>query len=501
VRGLYERPLEDEHARRRISGRSGRLLARSDHEPGTSTHYEESVTHKFEVILVGLGFIAVMSCGETGTPDQASGETSTGPDEGNEDDDGSPMVPPPPATDCIPGSEECSCLESECAGSLFCVEQICKPGPQLGIPDRLAVLAGVRIPIAAEIDATSFEWSQIRGPAATLIGTDQTTLLVDVPTPLAAGQTLTLRLEAELNTIVESRDLVIEILDAVFVDAFDDPEAEPPPPLVILDAPTGLDFALGSMWITLTGGAIVRVDDNGTVGTRFDVSGSPMSAVSGRIFDGMDNLDVLFFADSTLGAARSLQLQGGRVELLTDRTEAGDTLGAIEFVLPRGNGDLILSNGDAGQLFLHSLDDGVTRLLFDGFGASPSAMTFGPEEGVLYVGTLGQVHRVPILPDDTVVDASVYLDFGASDDPNARVDGLVFDDGLNLWLGSQGSQTLVLARYEASGSTEVVRRFTDAGEGLSDFAELHFGANGFDRNSLYYVNPTSGRIGRLSVGD
>ncbi len=462
--------------------------------------------------------LVVLGCDSgQGGGDNNDGSTSGGSGEtGNQT---TPTTSPSTTgpTDCIAGQESCACLEGDCIGTLFCVEDMCVPGPQLDVPGSpIRVIAGLRVPIDAEVSADDFGWEQTGGPQADFTGADSQSLLVDVPAGLSGGDTLTFTLSATRNDVPASVEVTIEIVEAAFEEGLPtiaDPEQ--------LGTPTSISFRGGQLWAVSNEGFVSWFDldtDDAMVEVathlgRHDIPGGPIGARMGQVPGRDDDIDVLLVANATSQALESVAINGGSVETLSDETVDGEPLGPVRH-LTRMDDEIYMTNGESGQLLVWDPDppevegDGSstgdmaipagTRVLLDGL-AMPSAVITGPEPGYLYVGTSGQVLRVPILQDGSAGDPDVYLDFGDTLDPNLMVDGLMFDRANNLYAGVPLDGRLLVARYEGSGSTTAIRDLDSASPDFSGFSGLAFGDDDFGRGTLYYGN-ASGRVGRVFVG-
>ncbi len=450
-----------------------------------------------------------------GTTDTDGGSTS-----GSSMSGGSAMVTTSAMTtgpvDCIPGQESCECLEGDCIGTLFCVENVCLPGPDLDVPDEpIRVIAGLRVPIEAEVSADEFGWEQTGGPDATLTGVELQELLVDVPAAASPGDVLTLTLTATRNSVPASVDVTIEVVEAIFEEGLPGIEDT-----MQLGTPTAIAFRGGELWAVMNEGFVSWFDlefddklmqDVAIHMGRHDIPGGPLGARLGRIPEDEADVDYVLVANEGTQAVEAVAINGGAIEGLATETIDGEPLGPVRGIV-RMDDELYFTNGEGGQLLVWDPeppepDGGSTGEMAIPPGArvllsdlpNPSAITTGPEPGVLYVGTNGQVVRVPILEGGVAGDISPYLTFGEQDDPTLRVDGLQFDRALNLYVGVPDASRLIVARYVAGDSTSTIRNLTDAPMEFSDFVGLSFGENDFGGGTLYYGN-ASGRVGRVFVG-
>jgi hypothetical protein len=179
-------------------------------------------------------------------------------------------------------------------------------------------------------------------------------------------------------------------------------------------------------------------------------------------------------------------------------------------VIPGDNGDVVFSNGAGGQVFYFDYTSGITRLIAESadMGPNPHALQFGPD-GYLFVGTVGEIWKVPILGNDIDPDndedimsgpPELYLSIGASTDTTLEIDGLAFDGALNLFVGTSGTSTLHLARYVAMGEATVTNSWTRANNPLGQFIGLRHGDNNFSGRTLYFASGAEGRVGRVYTG-
>jgi hypothetical protein len=470
--------------------------------------------------LFAAGALLCTACYE-GPEDGASGEGSNSVSDSSSETEteGATDSASGPPLDCIPGQEECACLDNDCVGGLYCVEAVCVRGPEFGgIDEDFRVIGGVRLPIEMEIMADTYEWAQVSGPTAeALAGTDSTLLLVDVPADANPGAQMVFRVTAVRNTVEATYDVRVNILRAEFTDflaANDNPE----------EAGTveGLGLLDFEAWVLSSEGFISRFAPDGTFLERIDVMGSPMGGMFGGlpVGDDDDEIDVLYLANSMTERIQAVIEGTGEIQMITDQMAAGGALGPVDSVVPFGGGELFFTNRTGGQVFYHHYvdpdGDGDAELMTDeflnGLGPSPNAIAVGPDPGYVYVGTVGKVWRVPVLDGGLAGDAELYFDIGASDDPMLEVDGITFDVAGTMYVGVSGTSTLYMARY--NGGQQVVepsRTFTTVGGGVSAFVNVQFGDGDFDavldadngitaNGTLYWTNPATSAVGRLPVG-
>jgi sugar lactone lactonase YvrE len=455
------------------------------------------------VVLAGF---ALTGCKDdpAGEGDGSEGaDTTSGADDDVGDPTGSPtsasgasMTTEPP--DCIPGDQDCECLDGQCIGNLSCVDAICVPGPlfQPDDDEEPLVLAGLVVPVNIDVTADEFTWTQVDGPETVIIG-EGPSVLVPVPPDAAVGDIITLRINATRNTVQASFDWHITVREAVFENFLEGITSTEE-----LGNSEGLDFDdNGNMWVVSTEGFISRFGTDMMFQSRLDVPGQPVGARFGDYYmdpDG-DPIEVLFIANAMTSAIEGMTLSNQTLLTISDTVDGGGSMGTVNFVLPDGNGNVFASNRLGGQIFRYDVEDGVTRLFLDMAGENPNALSFGPDANVLYVGTLGQVVRVGVLPDEVAAEPSVYLDFAPPAD-GLEVDGLAFDEGGNLYVGVPNSATMYVARFVGDGATEPVRTFSDVGAGFSFFVSLRFGRGGFSESALYWTQLGDRTVGRLETG-
>jgi len=467
-----------------------------------------SIVRPHQCLTVVLAGLALTSCKEDPASEGDGGTVgdTTGVDDDGSDPTGSPTSPTGVSmttdpVDCIPGDEDCECLDGECIGNLSCIEEVCVPGPIFEPDDdeEPQVLAGLVVPVNIDVTADEFTWTQVDGPATEIIG-EGPSVLVPVPPDAAVGDVITLRINATRNTIAASFDWHITVREAVFENFLVGITSTEE-----LGTSEGLDFDdNGNMWVVSTEGFISRFGTDGTFQSRIDVPGQPVGARFGDYYmdpmdPDMDPIELLFIANAMTSSIEGMVLSNQSLLTVSDADDIGGSLGALNFVLPDGNGNVYVTNRLGGQVFRYDVDEGVTRLFIDMAGENPNALSFGPDANMLYVGTLGQVVRVPILPDQVAGEPSVYLDFAAPAD-GFEVDGLAFDEGGNLYVGVPNSSTMYVARFVGEGATEAIRTFSDVGAGFSYFVSLRFGRGGFGESVLYWTQLGDRTVARLETG-
>lgn len=455
--------------------------------------------------ILGVG-ILLAACKEDSASDDGAdtGDTTAADDDSGGDPTGTSPMTMTGSTmtdpvDCIPGDEDCECLDGECIGDFSCIENICKPGPRFEPDDdeEPEVLAGLVVPVNVEVTADEYTWTQVDGPATEIIG-EGPSVLVPVPPDAAPGDVITLRINATLNTIDASFDWHITVRDAVFenfLGGITDVEQ--------LGTSEGLDFDdNGNMWVVSTEGFVSRFGVDASFQSRVDVPGQPVGALFGDYYmmpdDDVDPIEVLFIANAMTSSIEGMVLSNQTMLTIADQAMDGTSLGPLNFVLPDGNGNLYISNRTGGMVWRYDAEDQVVQPFIEMTDQNPNALSFGPDANVLYVGTVAGVVRVPILPDQVAGEPSVYLDLGAA--PENEVDGIAFDEGGNMYVGVPNSSTLHMARYVGEGPTEAIRSFADVGAGYSYFVSLRFGNGGFEDSTLYWTQLADRTVARLETG-
>lgn len=451
---------------------------------GPCLGYHGSVVWPHRPLVLALALVlAPFSPACTDDGEQESGSTSSGPDTNSSPSTGPDTTDPDDSGGCVPGQSGCECLEGQCVGGTYCVEEICVLGPEIDIGDDvdLAVVAGVRVPISAEVMADEFSWSQVSGPAVELLGAETLQINVSVPADAPADEVVTLRLSATRNGVTLDADLSIVILEAVFEDVL--PMISDPAQLGTTE---GVAFDATGLWVSNSEGFVSRFSADGAFIQRYDVPGQPAG---------------LYYRDETMFVANRegtghvdvLNTVGGSVSTLFDGAGTG-----VSNILATGNDELyelyVSTGADGTVLRYHSQLDDTNTFLSDASVVGPHALAFGPEGNTLYVGGQGHVWRVA-LTDDGV--AGTVEDYLALPDDTCDVSGLVFDEGANLWVGCSNTSTLYLAHYAVMPPAELSRTFSGVG---GRFVGLTFGRDDFADDTLYYANQADGTVGRLHVG-
>lgn len=387
---------------------------------------------------------------------------------------------------CIEGNAGCACLEGTCVGGLFCIEDQCVIGPQVEIDEDRSVLAGLVVPIDAEVMAESFSWSQVSGPTAEILGAMGQEIEVVVPADAAVGEVITLRLTAERNGVSLDTDVNITIIDAVF-ENFLGGIADP----AQLGSTEGLAFGPTGMWVASSEGFVSRFDSKGAFVERYETPGDPVGA---NFLE-----EALIVANRGAVAVQQLNSVSGELSVLFD-TFDGQPVGTVNYPLPDNNGNVYVSTRlDQRVLRWDAKLGAATVFLQDAQVINPNAMAFGPEGNAIYIGTVGHVWRVPLIDGGMAGTPEDYLDLGDDTGP-LEVDGLTFDEGNNLWVGCPVASTLFVAPYSGKGPTAVARSWVDPAPGFDGFVNVRFGDDDFDDQTLYWTNLGDSSVGRMHVG-
>lgn len=446
---------------------------------GLGLGYHGSVVWPHRPLALAL-VLVLPACPDDG--EQGSDSTSSGPDSNSSPSTGPDTTDPDDSGGgCVAGQGGCACLDGQCVGGTYCVEDVCVLGPELDLGDDAdrAVVAGVRVPISAEVMADEFSWSQVSGPPVEILGAETLQINVSVPADAPAGESVTLRLSATRNGVMLSADLSILILEAAFEDVL--PMISDPAQLGTTE---GVAFDATGLWVSNSEGFVSRFAADGSFIQRYDVPGQPA---------GLYYRDESMFVANREGTGHVdvLNTVGGSVSTLFDGAGTG-----VSNILATGNDEfyeLYVSTGaDGTVLRYHSQLDDTNTFLSDASVVGPHALTFGPEGNTLYVGGQGHVWRVA-LTDGGV--AGTVEDYLALPDDTCDVSGLVFDEGANLWVGCSNISTLYLAHYAVMPPAELSRTFTGG-----RFVGLTFGRDDFADDTLYYANQADGTVGRLRVG-
>jgi hypothetical protein len=302
---------------------------------------------------------------------------------------------------------------------------------------------------------------------------------------VAAGTVFTFTITSTVGGEDASDTMTVTVMDAVF-DDFLEPITDP----AELNASEGIEFASDALWVVSNQTSFVsRFDTDGAFVQKHTIAGRPVGM--NMYTDGR-----LLLANVDLQEAQLLDPVSGEVTTLFDQLEGGGAVGNANYPLPAAGGDVYLSTRTSLTIVRYDASDGVAREWLDltGIAVNPNALAFGPEPDRLYVGTSDAVYRVPIQGDGSAGTPERYVD------APSEVDGLVFDEGRNLWVGCPNSSDLVVAPYAASGATTASRTFSDVGGNISLFVNTTFGSVPFGDTTLYWTNLGDRSVGRLPVG-
>lgn len=416
--------------------------------------------------------------GDDGDDSGAGPGPGDGVDDDGADDDTGP-------TDCVEGAEGCACLDGGCAGTLFCVDDVCVRGPDASIDEIEPVIAGLRVPIEAEVEGIIEGWAQTDGPAVEILG-EGPAIEVNLPPDLRAGAAITIALTLSQNGVTTDFPVEIAIREPVFEDflpMIDDPEQ--------IGRTEALAFNDAGMWVGSMQGFVSLISPEGTFLMRHDVGGTP---VGGNF---LDDGETLLVANEATQQVQALATVSGAVSVYLDALDGGGPLGTANYPLVEDDGSLFLSNRESQQVIRYDAETDSAVVFVDDIGVNPNAIAFGPDPGVLYVGVTDRLVRVPILDGGVAGEPADYLDLAGA---CGEIDGIAFDDGGNVWVGCPLAQTLFVARWVESGPTEPIRSWTDVGGDHSWFVNVRFGNGDFGDTTLYWTNLDGGTVGRLAVG-
>jgi hypothetical protein len=450
---------------------------------------------------VGLAVAALSACKQDGGAEGTADESSTG------DDPTTSTTAPPttsttvdPTDGCIPGNEDCECSSGECVGEMQCVDDVCKPGPQFDPQeqDEPIVLAGLYVPVQIDVNADEYSWSQTGGPPTEILG-EGGSIQVPVPPDAQPGEVITLQIQAVRNTIEATFDYHITVLEPVFEDVLGAIEDT-----AQLGTPGAIDFdGNGNMWVSSSEGFVSRFDSSPSFLNAYDIGAGASGLQIGRIYDPEteDDIPALYVAVTGEQKVVALNLNNQLVEDISTELADGSPLGPVDIALPDDDRDVFMSNGTQ---ILHWFGDGEqagsTVVLSDALTSPITAMSWGPDANVIYVGTVGKVWRIGVQQDGTANEPELYLDVGDEADPLQAIAGISFDNGANMFVAVPGTQSLHMAPYHGDTSTEIVRSFVAPGAGFDSFRTLRYGNDAFSESALYWTDVENLTVGRLETG-
>lgn len=437
------------------------------------------------VLAVPLSLV-LLACGDDGGQAVETGSDATGDPATSAP---TTTVDPDDSGGCVLGQNDCGCLDGGCIAGNYCVDDVCVQGPQVSVDESRAVVGGVVVRVEGEATADEVAWEQISGPPVELVGADTLAVALAVPADATPGEQIVLRLSATRNGVTLTADTSISVLEALFHDAL--PMISDPAQLGTTE---GLDFGNTGMWVVSTEGFVSRFDDDGNFVERIDVPGAPV----GANFSG----EQLVIANREgTGRVQAINEVSGTLATLFDALGGGEPLGEVNLPLPDTDGNVFVSTRLGQTVLRYDQEAGTASSFLQSASVqNPNALAFGPENTAIYVGAQGHVWRVPLLEGGMAGEPEDYLVLGDDSDITYEVDGLVFDEGQNLWIGCPNASTLFVAHHSVDGPAEVSRSFTDVGPGISRFVNLHFGRGEFPGDTLYYTNLSDGTVGRVRVG-
>ena len=346
------------------------------------------------------------------------------------------------------------------------------------------VWAGLAVPLDGRgSEGVSFLWEQVGGGSVSIADADQSLAYAYIPSTANEASAYRFQLTVFDSSDADDTDEVTITVRArrfqdftARVDRSDRPER-----------PEGIAFDEQGMWIGSTD-FLGLYDTDGTLLRREDWSGRP--------------LGINFLASEQLVVANSnakrLELYATRardISTTSSKLAGGGSLGPVNFPLPDRRGNIFVSNRTGGKVLRYDSAKRETVVFVDSLGENPNALAWGPEDDVLYVGVDGQVLRVPIEADGSAGEPEIYVD-GLP----GEVDGLIFDEGRNLWIGMPGPRTLSIAPYRAQGKTTISRSLDHVADGVSRFINVSFGEPPFDETTLYWTNLADHTVGSAVVG-
>ena len=356
--------------------------------------------------------------------------------------------------------------------------------PSVTVEQGATVISGMTVPLFALISgADTVSWSQLSGPAATLIDSTEAHAYAETAIDLAAAEELVFEVTAT-NTAGITKAEVTYVMGAPVFDDFLGGIGN----VAELGTSEGIDFNDQGLWVVSVNdtnggpGFVSRFDSAAAFVERLEVPNAPIGANFNKdgllvvTRSGLNNVETLNTADGTL------------TPIITNA-------GATNYPLPDKDGNVFVSNRANGQVIRYDADQQTQAVFTDNTtGTNPNAIAFGPENDILYVGAVDTVYRVPINADGTAGTPEVYVTV------TGEVDGLAFDSGRNLWIGSPGAQTLYMVPYVAGGPSVVRLTYSPADPAPNRFVSLTFGTGGFGVTSLYWTSLERRTVGRLDIG-
>lgn len=446
--------------------------------------------------------------GQTESGVGTSGDTDGGTEGGTDDPSGSNTSPsgsgpgdPPP--ECLPGAAGCECLDGTCQGLAICEDNVCVQGPPIPEVDGdSTAIAGLTIRLDGDIDDDEslagfdqLEWSRVGGPNDIIeheVGRDA---IAHLPEGASPGDEIVFRLSANLGDIVTTADYTVTIVGADASGPMDEAvEAVAFGGTVV--APRGGD----DYWIGTTAGMLARVDDN-VLGTSYDLTSEIADIVRYQ-----DNR--LLVAQPLLGLVTEFNGNNNMASDFVTELTGGGVLGEVRVLAVDGDDNVYMGAADGTIIFYNSPDGGqtATTTVLETLTTTPTAFALsdvpvdpdddnGDEGNILYIGTSdGNVVQIGLseaeIPSDIPIgEVSSYLTVPGT----GAVTGLTVDGVGNMWVGKSSGLYLVRRAFESN--PEVVRTISPPG-GLGGFA----GLRPTDDDRLSWIDPGSGRVGRLYTG-
>lgn len=438
-----------------------------------------------------------------GSADGTGGETEGSTDDPSSDTNPSGSGPGDPPPECLPGAAGCECLDGTCQGLAICEDGMCIQGPPIPEVDGdTTAIAGLTIRLDGDINDDEslagfdqLEWTRVDGPNGIIeheVGRDA---IAHLPEDAAVGDEIVFRLSANLGDIVTSNDFTVTIVAAESTGPMDEGvEAVAFGGSVV--APRGGD----DYWIGTAAGMLARVDDN-VLGTSYDLTS--------------EIADIVRYQDNRVLAAQPLlglvaEFNGNNnmsSDFVTELT-GGGVLGEIRVLAADGDDNVYMGAADGTIVFYNSPDGGqtATTTVLETLTTTPTAFALsdvpvdpqdddGDAGNILYIGTSdGNVVQIGLseaeIPSDIPIgEVSSYLTVPGT----GPVTGLTVDGVGNMWVGKSSGLYLVRRAFESN--PQVVRTISPAG-GLGGFA----GLRPTDDDRLSWIDPASGRVGRLYTG-
>lgn len=357
-------------------------------------------------------------------------------------------------------------------------------------PDR-SVLAGMRVPLGGTSQGTAFAWTQTAGPTLAIEDPAAATTFVTLPTDAPDGTTYELSLTASRPDDGDRTDTVaVSVIPTAFVDYLADIDDT-----AQLGTSEGIVVIDGTTWVVSTNGFVSRFD-GAAFGARFDTGGQPVGM---NLAAGSTRAAPTFvIADAqNPGRVVTLDTATGDVTPVFTQLQAGGDVGPANYPLVRADGTIFVSTRVGGTVVKW---DPVAEAAAVWWTAPPSsnpnALAWNPRDpDAVYVGIIGRVVRVPIEADGTSGAETTYVDGFDSE-----ADGLVWDEGGNLWIGLPNVGELKLANPSADGLTAtIVRTWDGAPAAIDGFVNTAFDVHA-GTTYLSWTNLGARTVGRLEVG-